>query len=228
MNKLPKKRQKIKIKAVAQKNGTYCGPAVLQMLFSHLGLEFTQDQIVDTAKIRTHIRKYGMQPRQMAQIVETLSPDYQYWFKQKATLVDLVQLIRRHHQPVGIDWQGLFYKTPEAEKPSKADKGHYSIVIDVDKAKNTITILDPYPEFALKPRVLPLDWFQKRWWDTADDKNPQTGKFEKIKTTRFIYLIAPKTAKFPSKFGMQLPKALGMLKISRLSELFAKLSNKAF
>lgn len=205
----------LKLMTVTQQTGSHCGPAVLQLLYSHYKQSFSQDQIVRAAENIKKIKKNGTQPAQLAKAVSKLTPDMQFWFKQLTKMSDLDALVNTYHIPVGINWKGLFYNSIEEEQmvQRRGDRGHYSVVIGVDLAENTITIQDTYEEFAQKPRTFPLDWFKKRWKDSTEDLNELTGKEEVIATRRFAFIIAPKDASFPLELSMQGPDKLEDLRL---------------
>lgn len=207
---------KVYLPRVTQETDSHCGPAVIQMLFAHLHRNFTQDEIVTAARVRSRILAHGTRPDHLARATAKLAPDVQFWFKQRATLEDLVTLIKQHHLPVGVNWQGLFYTTEEEQnqKNPHGEHGHYSVVIDIDPQKDTITIMDPYADFSTKPRVFSFQWFEKRWWDVDDEIDKKTGHKDTIKTKRLIFLIAPKTATFPKSLGLQLPNKLSILQFN--------------
>jgi hypothetical protein len=102
-----------------------------------------------------------------------------------------------------VNWQGLFYDTPE-EEPSypSADKGHYSVVVDVNVEKDLITLIDPYPDFSGNPRTFSLQWFAERWWDVGDHLDSSSGKITKFLTNKLLFLITPKNETFPLAIDM--------------------------
>ncbi|MEO8580951.1 MAG: cysteine peptidase family C39 domain-containing protein [Patescibacteria group bacterium] len=212
----------IRLPRVVQQTDSHCGPAVLQLLYAHRKKNFTQDEIVAAARIGKLIKSRGSRPKQLAKAVQKLTPNLQFWFKQGATSEDLHTLIKKYKLPVAINWQGLFYNTPEEERRSSGDRGHYSVVINIDPRKDSIRIADPYPDFARKPRTFSLEWFEKRWWDSARDKNPKSGRIESIETKHFIYILTPKSVTFPAKLGMQLPHKLSVLETWSFAGFFSR------
>ncbi len=190
---------------VTQQTDSHCGPAVIQTLLAFLSINFTQDQIVRAAQATQRILKHGTRPDQLSKAVRKLCPDYLFWFKQPTTVVDLEYLINVCHWPVAVNWQGLFYST-EAEQLSKnpeGDHGHYSVVVAINSSQDEIIISDPYSEFSHAPRVFSLRWFEDRWHDHDVYINKKTGKKNKIRTRRLIFLIAPKVETFPEDVGMK-------------------------
>lgn len=206
----------IAIPLLSQETDSYCGPAVTQMLLSHLGAKVTQEEIITTAKIRSRIMRLGARPDHLAKAVALLAPQTQFWFKQATKTQDLVDLVKKYKFPVAVNWQGLFYPSEEEQvKKNKSDEnGHYSVVIGIDVKKDCILIADPYSEYAKAPREFSLKWFEKRWWDVVHEKDRKTGKKLAIKTHRFAFVITSKKATFPKKLQMKLPEKLDSLQVS--------------
>ncbi len=206
---------KIKVPRVIQETDSHCGPAVVQVLLAHLHKQVTQDQVVTAAKARSRLQAHGTRPDQLALAVKKLTPELQFWFKQNTKVSDLETLIHEHRWPVAVNWQGLFYDTEEEQEKNNPDDehGHYSVVIDINSAQDRIVISDPYSDYAHKPRVFSLKWFEKRWWDIDHITNKKTGIRDSIHTKRLIFVIAPKDATFPKKLKMQLPDKLDVLKM---------------
>jgi ABC-type bacteriocin/lantibiotic exporter with double-glycine peptidase domain len=180
-----------------QQTDSHCGPAVIQILLGYYYRNFTQDQIVTAANASLTIEEYGTSPQELAAAVRTLVPDLKLWFKQPTTWVDLHFLLHIYHLPVVVNWQGLFYDTEEEEIRKgglEADRGHYCLVTNIDLWQRTITLFDPYPEFAVKPRVFDLNWFTKRWWDENED--------EDMDTHQLIFILTSTQAQFPKMLGM--------------------------
>jgi ABC-type bacteriocin/lantibiotic exporter with double-glycine peptidase domain len=213
--KAPKHSAIIQLPRVTQKTDSYCGPAVLEMLYAHQGKTFSQDEVVTAARLGKSIQKKGSRPRQLANAVKKLTPNLQYWFKQEATIDDLHTLVNEYHLPVGINWQGLFYDKVEDEpQSSRSDKGHYSVVVGINRKKDQIVIQDPYRFYSAQNRVFSLSWFVTRWMDRVREKNQRTGKFETTRTKHFLFILAPKTAKLAKELNLLPPQKLSILKSS--------------
>lgn len=193
----------IELNQVSQRTSYNCGPTVVQMLLGHMGKKITQKQFIEAAEIQDWIKKHGTQPKHMIRAVKELAPDAKVWFKNKATISDLTFLVKKNKWPVAVNWQGLFYHNPKDEKNyPNPENGHYCIVVDINKAQNKITLVDPYPAFAKSPRVFPLDWFVERWWDIGEEVNPRNKKVKKVLTNKLIFVVTPKKEKFPKHIGM--------------------------
>lgn len=206
-------RNKMKIIMEPQITDSHCGPAVIKALLQFNGIITTQDQIVEAAKVKSTIMKKGMRPKQIADAVEKLDSKMKFWFKQNASIRDLDKLIHTYKIPVGINWQGLFYKSADEEraKYKKEDRGHYSIVIDVDKKKKEIILDDPYREYFEVPRVFSYEWFKSRWFDADEVVDKKTKKKSIVKTNKFIFIVTPKNTEFPKDLGMKDINELVML-----------------
>jgi len=171
-------------------------------LLSHLEKSVTQDQVVRAAQVCSTIKDRGARPSQLAKAVAKLAPKFKFWFKQDATIDDLVTLIHQYQWPVGVNWQGLFYDSIDDEpKGSDGDFGHYSVIIDIDPQKDEIVIADPYPEYSSQPRIFSLQWFVSRWWDNVNDKE-KNGHHTILNTHYFMFVIVPIKEKFPLELGM--------------------------
>lgn len=213
----------IRLPRVSQQTDSHCGPAVLELLFSHIKKSFTQDEIVAAAGATKTVIAQGTRPAQLAKAVAKLTPQFQFWFKQNATVQDLEVLVHTYQCPVGVNWQGLFYDTPEQEKKRRGDdNGHYSVVTDINLLKDQITITDTYREYSKKPRKFSLEWFEGRWTDSVIDIDKQTGKRSFTQTQNFIFILAPKQATFPKRLGMQLPSKLSTLTTKRDLNFFER------
>jgi len=202
----------IQIPLLKQQTESHCGPAVLQMLYAFLHKKYTQDQIAVAGRVKKKIKENGMRPSQMAKAVQTLTPTLRFWFKQHDTIDDLDTVVNKYHWPVAINWQGLFYDNPEDERNNPHDDdGHYSVVIGINRKKDTITLADPYKEYAQQPRIFSLSWFEQRWWDTVEDTDKKTKQILVTATRHFMLVITPKKEVFPQKLGFLSPEELGML-----------------
>jgi len=204
----------VHLPAVPQITESHCGPAVLELALSFIGKKVAQEDVVTAAKVKKRIMKHGMLPSQLALAVEKLAPDVKFWFSHPATNEDLNALLHKYHWPVIVNWQGLFYDTLEEEMVHNPDgeHGHYSIVVDLDMAKDQIVISDPYPEYASKYRTFSFEWFETRWWDVDHIISKKNGKLHSWYTKRLMMVITPQDATFPAKIGMKTFEEFKMLK----------------
>jgi ABC-type bacteriocin/lantibiotic exporter with double-glycine peptidase domain len=186
----------LRMKRVQQITSSHCAPAVLQMLLSFWSLDIDQAQITQAAGAQDKIYDYGVIYPELALAVERLAPDLTFWYKKNASLNDLVKLIKVYEVPVGVEWQGVF------EEDEDDDNGHYGVVTDVDLRNNVILISDPYGKYAGKDRSFTIDFFQRRWWETSEVRNPQTGKTYILKDYQLLFTVLPSFMTYPIDIGM--------------------------
>lgn len=194
------------LKRYAQISESHCGPATLQMLLWGQKHRFSQAKITQAAQANSTVGRYGVRPDQLAKAIAHLTPNLCLWSKQQASFDDLDRLLHHYHQPVGVNWQNLFYPTlaEELEDDPYGDHGHYAVIVDLDHPRGQIDILDPFPNFGSRPRSFAYNWFKTRWWDRTSTsvRNRLTGRLYWIYTHNLIFILAPKTARFPRQLGM--------------------------
>ncbi len=204
---------------------SHCGPAVIQMLLEHLGIETTQETITEAAGIGDLIELNGSRIDQLARAVHTLAPQAQFWYKDNASLKDLAMAVRRYGYPVGVEWQGVFDDDPPAtdvpaEAPVEAqlpvtgftlpdaetedeDYGHYSVVTAVRLRSRLLVIADPYKDYVDKDRIFSFRKFRSRWWDYNEVPDPHTGRKKLVEDYHMMFLVTEKDALWPERLGMQ-------------------------
>jgi len=182
---------------VRQQTDAHCGPAVLEMLSSFVGLRTDQHWLTQSSGVKKkELKKIGMNVEQLGQAVNMLLPTMIFWSKEHATIEDLESLIHRYQVPVGIEWQGEFGEY------SDDDNGHYSIVTDISLSADRIRIADPFIMFAGHDREFALSHFVTRWWD----ENAYTGTDGRRhwkKDHHMIFTIAPPERRYPYVLGMR-------------------------
>lgn len=194
----------LQIERLVQSNESTCGPAVIRMLLNHFHISVTEKDIVQASGVGAMLKQNGTRIDQLAKSVTTLSQELKFYYKEEASIEDIVKLIHEYNVPVGIDWQGLFWDTllEEARLSTHIDHGHYAIVTDISPDDGTITILDPF--YAFKDlRIFPVDWFKTRWWDIADTNGSDVKEDISYYTTRLIFVVVPKNATFLKSVGLQ-------------------------
>jgi hypothetical protein len=204
----------LQLTVIPQITESHCGPAVLQMLLSYHGQTTGQRQIEAAGRVKSTILRHGMRPARMAEAVAKVSQKLRYWFKNEASITDLERLVNLEKVPVGVNWQGMFYRTEALEQKHdpKGDHGHYSLVIGLNRTRNMVTLADPFPDFAPKKRHFKLSWFKTRWWDAARDVHPKTKEVSLLRSKRFMFVLAPPNAPYL--------KALSFRPASQLSSLY--------
>lgn len=184
------------MRRVEQITSSHCGPASCVMLLSFLGVDVSQESIVEMGGASHKVEDYGMLILEMVRGVERLFPQFQFWYKENATLSDLTQIVRDYKYPVAVEWQGVFYED------SDEDDGHYSVITHIDTANNIIMLSDPYKRFAGIDRMFHILEFESRWWDENEVKDPFTGRVEIKRDDHTMFIITSKEVTFPENLGM--------------------------
>lgn len=185
------------MKRVAQMTNSHCGPAVLEMLFSNLGITIDQNQFVMATGISHKIEEYGMTVSEMINAVTLMAPDHTFWFKENSSQEELDFLVNQKYYPVGVEWQGVFMEY------SDDDDGHYGVVTAIDIPENLIKIADPFEPFAYRDRTFKLYNFMKRWWDVNEIVNPATHEVTHETDEHMMFIVTPKSETFPKDLGMK-------------------------
>jgi hypothetical protein len=197
------------LRRALQISESHCGPAVIQMLLSNLGVFTTQEAVAESGGATSLIELHGMRVDQLARAVCQIAPAVQFWYKNRASLDDLITLLTVYHYPVGVEWQGLFEdEDDEAEDDDEdeEDYGHYSVVTHIDLEKQELIIVDPYKAFVDQDHILSFGDFVERWWDTNEVTNPETGRTRLVRDTRMMFVITAKEVSFPKLVGMKRAK----------------------
>jgi hypothetical protein len=181
---------------------SHCGPAVVQMLLHNLGIEVAQQEVVEAGGASDLIEQSGMRIDQLDCAVRQLAPQARFWFKEHATIEELVRIVADYDYPVGIEWQGLFEDTLEDETDD-GDYGHYSVITMVDSKTRKLVIVDPYKDFRSQDRIFPFDFFISRWWDVNEFPDPLTGKDLLVEDRQMMFVITEKEEEFPRQLDMQ-------------------------
>ncbi len=197
--------QPFRIPRIAQITDAHCGPAVIQMLMSHLGLQTTQQDITKSIGITRTIRYRGTRVDQLSQAVDKISfKNIKLWYKDHAKLSDIEQIINNYHLPAVIEWQGLFgYKiNPKTGRKIQYNDSHYSIVTHIDPISKQVTLIDPYRDFIKQDRDFSYNQFRKRWWDVNIYVTPD-GESVNIYDYKLFFFLAPKQAEFPKSLKLK-------------------------
>jgi hypothetical protein len=184
------------MKRVCQKTNSHCGPAVLEMLCSFVGVYVDQDEFVDAVNIEGKLAEYGMTVAEMGKAISRVTPQLTFWYKQNASLSDLSEIVRNYNFPVAVEWQGIFYEDADE------DNGHYGVVTHVDTVNNLIMLSDPYKRFAGSDRAFHILEFQHRWYDENEIVDPYSGKATIVREENMLFIVTPKDALFPEFLGM--------------------------
>ena len=181
---------------------SHCGPAVVQMLLSNLGIEVAQEAIAEAGGASDLIEKQGMRVDQLKRAVRQLAPQTFFWFKDHSKIEELVRIVAEYNYPVGIEWQGLFEDTLEDETQD-SDYGHYSVVTMADSENRNLVIVDPYKDFRSQDRIFTFDFFMSRWWDINNLSDLMSGKDHLVEDRQMMFIITPDEATFPRRLGMR-------------------------
>jgi len=188
-----------RLRRIEQITENHCGPAVIQMLLENIGIHAAQEEITEAAGATLTIETHGTRVDQLARAVQQLAPIAKLWYKEKATEDDLEYVLEVCKYPVGVEWQGLFDDVDDDEE----DYGHYSIIANIDKAKDELIIVDPYKDFVDQNRIIRMSTFLNRWWDFNEVKDPNTGEKTFKKDEQLFFVVAPLSVTFPTELGMQ-------------------------
>ena len=212
-----KTKKKREIKKVRQKTGSYCGPAVMEMLVSALGIELNQESLVDASNVRGTIMKVGAGLGDLTRGLLRLYPELRVWKKDESSIAALISLLAKGYF-VGVDWQGVFdrdeygddvlegrwekyWKKLSGYPDLRGDQGHYIVITEVNIKKGYVRFADPYGHFAEKDRFISLWEFEQRWWDDSIIIN-EKKKRKYIFENRLMFVITTKTDKVPGDLGM--------------------------
>ena len=200
MSNLPSDPKKFsRLRWIQQITENHCGPAVLEMLLENIGVSISQHELTEAAGATQTIESHGTRVDQLATAVQQLVPIARLWYKEKASLQDLVYVLEEAKYPVGVEWQGLFEDMDDDDE----DYGHYSIVAHIDQTKDELIIVDPYKDYIDQNRIIKISTFLERWWDFNEVKDPQTGEKVFKKDEQLFFVVVPLAVSFPAELGMQ-------------------------
>ncbi len=186
------------LKRVKQITIYHCGPAVVQALYSFLGVRVSQRSLVRSLRVQKKIKSYGMRVAELARAANIAgSGDYSFWRKNNAKVSDLDMAINKFKYPVGVEWQGVFYEHEDE------DSGHYGIITRLDKKSGNLRLSDPFYAFAGVDRRFGIKEFVGRWWDENEISVAGTTRKRKIVDNRVMFLITPWADSWPKKLGMK-------------------------
>ena len=190
-----------------QENGSYCGPAVMQMLLSGIGLSVSQESVVQACGAERSVMKVGIPLTELAIGITKMFPELAVWEKRHSSIEDIKNLLELGYL-VAFDWQGIFqgdeyhddehdgklitwWKRLKGEPELKGDQGHYCIALEVNSEKGYLRFADPYGHYAGKDRYVALWEFEERWWDDRIDTD-EKGKKVYVLEERLIFVVTKK------------------------------------
>jgi hypothetical protein len=192
---------------------SHCGPAVIQMLLSNLGIEVTQEAIAEAGGAKQLIELNGMRVDQLALAVHKLAPQVKFWYKDHSRMRELIHLVNKYRFPVGVEWQGVFDDDEEDEngadgtsdsETQDSDYGHFSIITQADRKKKELIIVDPYKDYIAQDRIFSFDEFKERWWDFNEITDTDTGKTHLVEDYHMMFIITLEEAEFPLELEMRM------------------------
>ncbi len=181
------------MKRVSQENQAYCGPAVLVMLASFLGIQVSQKDLVTASGLEKLIFSHGMKLSELEKACRELMPQLVFWYKREATLSELEKLVNQAKYPIGVEWQGTFdtHNPNDRFEDEDEDPGHYSVVTGISQKENWITLADPYFNRGVDKQFTVLE-FKRRWWDINKVVDQKSGKLQEIDDYQALFLLTPK------------------------------------
>lgn len=182
---------------VRQITNVHCGPAVVKMMLSFVGVRVMQKEVMAAAGItEAKLRNYGMVYTEMAKAVNNLAPSCNFWYKSDSSLGELSQVINVFRYPVGVEWQGIFLPEHKDE-----DDGHYGVITRVDTVGNLISLVDPF-YYDGEDRRMGVVEFERRWWDVNMVHDMVTGRFQEVYDRRLMFVVTHAGETFPEELGM--------------------------
>jgi hypothetical protein len=200
---------------------SHCGPAVIQMLLSSLGIDVTQEAVAEAGGATNLIAMNGMRVDQLAMAVQRLAPRVLFFYKEHTSIDELARVVNHYHQPAGVEWQGVFEdetaQQPGVINPGEADQavlladgesddsdyGHYSLVVRADRRKRQFIIADPYKDYISQARIFSFDEFDRRWYDSNEVPGPISGQPVLVEDDHLIFVVVRRNAEFPRRMGMR-------------------------
>lgn len=201
-----------------QETGSFCGPAVMQMLLSQFGISADQRQIVEACGASETVMRVGIPLKSLIVGVKEIYPEIFIWQKSASTTSDIETLLKNGYL-VAFDWQGIFagdeyhddvlpgfweklVSKRRNEPILTGDQGHYCIALEINTEKGFLKFADPYGHYAGKDRYVSLWEFEERWWDDRLDKD-ENGRSVRVLEERLIFLLTKSGDNFPSSLGME-------------------------
>ena len=151
---------------VRQEDG-WCGPAVLKMVLSAVGIAKTQAEIVAD----TNISWWGVDTSIMIAYLSRFFSEL--GFLTGAAIEDIEKHLNKGHFVIVDWWDDLDVD------PNDPPDGHYSIVAGVDRGQGTVKLIDPSHRGIWDMK---LSDFDSHWYDYLDvnQKIPQSRWFLRL------------------------------------------------
>lgn len=204
---------------------SHCGPAVIQMLLSNIGIEVTQEDVAEAGGAASLIELNGMRVDQLALAVARLAPQAIFYYKDHSTIDELARIVIDYRTPVGVEWQGLFddEEDEDAEEDDDEDEedeapegsvmedsetededyGHYSLVVQAYRRRRQLLIADPYKDYFSQTRIFDFDAFEKRWYDFNEVPDSENGSSVLVEDRNMMFVVVRRSVLFPRRMGMR-------------------------
>jgi hypothetical protein len=171
----------------------YCGPAVVEMLYSFYSDKcVSQDEVAAATGLSLGlIMQRGCTILDLARAVETIDESFVLLTRYNSTIEELDHLINVLKIPVGIEWRCVF------QEPDGVlwEEGHYSMVTGSDSSNNILHITDPFNGVNITHTngLISFDVFRQHWWD-ENYITLQTDpvRDEHVWTERMMFVLIPK------------------------------------
>ncbi len=157
---------------VRQEDG-WCGPAVLKMVLSAVGIDKSQAEIVAD----TNISWWGVDASIMIAYLSRFFSDL--GFLTGAAVEDIEKHLQAGHFVIVDWWDDL------TDDPNDPPDGHYSIVNSINREQGTVKLIDPSSRGIWDMKISD---FEDRWYDCLDVD-------QKIRQFRWLLWLAPASIK---------------------------------
>ena len=112
---------------------SHCGPAVVQMLLSSVGINVTQEDLAEAGGATRLIELNGMRVDQLGLAVQRLTPQVVFYYKDHATLDELARIVNQYRHPVGVEWQGLFEEEDDTDEEENTNPRTVGLPADISE-----------------------------------------------------------------------------------------------
>lgn len=181
---------------LTQEDDYTCGTVVLRMLLFGCGITNPpSDSEIILAGGMTEIEQLGSHVGQFSDVVRKTYPKLRVLYRLGASISDLFSLLSMKYLPC-VGWQGIFDTTPYISAGSgreDGEDGHYSIVTGVNFSSGYLSLRDPSGWF-LDPLLVPIQTFERRWWDLNKFKDCETQEVMDNRDDRLVFVVVPNSS----------------------------------
>lgn len=180
----------------------HCGPTSVQMMLRKHKVKISQREIAEATLAGPTLMEHGCRIDQLGLAVATVEPNFRMLAKYDSSISDIRHLIEDHGLPVGVEWRGQFFYADG----TRYEDGHYSVVTDVDRARNILMIIDPDETSALHGGQINIADFEQRWWDDNWLGSPIDPASEVVRNFHLAFVVVPVSLEGKMrKLGMNTP-----------------------